>query len=108
MGLVAAASGTQTAAVGTEHQLSTQTGAGIYVLVVDTNNMAAGDALTLKIKTMAIGSGVTRLAYTLTYADLQAEPVKYSVPVPSNNSITVSLTQTAGTSRSFPWSLLRA
>lgn len=108
MGLVAAASGTQAAVVGTEHQLSAQTGAGIYVLVVDANNMAAGDALTLKIKTMAIGSGETRLAYTLTYLDLQAEPVKYSVPVPANNSITVTLTQTAGTSRAFPWSLLRA
>jgi len=111
MGLVAAASGTQTAQIGTEHQLTIQTGVGtvgIYVLVVDTNNMAAGDSLTLKIKTMAIGSGTTRLAYTLTYTDLQAEPVKYSVPVPVNNSITVTLTQTAGTARTFPWSLLRA
>lgn len=108
MGLVAAASGTQVAAVGTEHELATNTTTGIFVLVVDTNAMAAGDSLTLKIKTMAVGSGVTRLAYTLTYSDLQAEPVKYSVPVPSNNSITVTLTQTAGTARTFPWSLLRA
>lgn len=108
MGLVAAASGTQSAAVGTEHELATSTTTGIFVLVVDTNNLAAGDALTLKIKTMAIGSGATRLAYTLTFADLQSEPVKYSVPVPSNNSITVTLTQTAGTARTFPWSLLRA
>jgi hypothetical protein len=111
MGLVAAASGTQIAQIGTEHQLSIQTGVGtvgIYVLVVDTNNMAAGDALTLRIKTKAIGGGTLRLAYTMTYADLQAEPNKYSVPVPSNNEIVASLEQTAGTARSFPWSLLRA
>lgn len=108
MGLVAAASGTQVASVGTEHQLSIQTGVGIYVLVVDANNMAAGDALTLKIKTKAIGGGESRLAYVMTYADLQAEPNKYSVPVPINNEIVATLTQTAGTSRSFPWSLLRA
>lgn len=108
MGLVAAASGTQTAQINTEHQLATSITTGIFVLVVDTNNMASGDALTLRIKTMAIGSGVTRLAYTMIFADLQAEPVKYSVPVPSNNSITVTLQQTAGTARTFPWSLLRA
>lgn len=108
MGLVAAASGTQSAAVGTEHELATTATVGIFVLVVDTNAMAAGDSLTLKIKTMAIGSGATRLAYTMAFTDLQAEPVKYSVPVPSNNSITVTLTQTAGIARAFPWSLLRA
>lgn len=108
MGLVAAASGTQTAQIGTEHQLSLQTGVGIYVLVVDTNNMAAGDSLTLKIKTKAIGGGNSRLAYAMTYADLQAEPNKYSVPVPINNEVVVTLTQTAGTARTFPWSLLRA
>jgi len=111
MGLVAAASGTQTAQIGTEHQLSLHTGVGtvgIYVLVVDTNNMAAGDNLTLKIKTKAIGGGNSRLAYTMTYSDLQAEPNKYSVPVPVNNEIVVTLTQTAGVARTFPWSLLRA
>jgi|GEM_PF-1631006 len=111
MGLVAAASGTQTAQIGTEHQLSLQTGVGtvgIYVLVVDTDNMAAGDSLTLRIKTKAIGGGESRLAYTMTYTDLQAEPNKYSVPVPVNNEITVTLQQTAGTSRDYPWSLLRA
>ena len=110
MGLVAAASGTQTAAVGTEHQLSTQTGAGIYVLVVDTNNMAAGDSITLKIKTRAIGGGELRVAEgtVKTFTGIQSEQNKYSIPVPSNNEIAVFLTQTAGTARAYPWSLLRA
>ena len=110
MGLVAAASGTQTAAIGTEHQLTSQTGAGVYVLVVDTNNMAAGDSLTLKIKTRAVGGEELRVAEgtTQTFANLQSEPNKYSIPVPSNNEIAAFLTQTAGTARAFPWSLLRA
>jgi len=110
MGLVAVASGTQTAQIGTEHQLSTQTGAGIYVLVVDANNMAAGDSLTLKIKTRAVGGGELRVAEGTikTFTDLQSEPHKYSIPVPSNNEIAAFLTQTAGIARTFPWSLLRA
>lgn len=109
MGLVAVASGTQAAVISTEHDLVVNnTTTGIFVLVVDANAMESGDGLTLKIKTMAIAGGSTRLAYTLTYADAQTEPVKYSVPVPSNNSISVTLTQTTGTGRSYPWSLLRA
>jgi len=108
MGLQAAASGTQTAEIGTEHQLTSQTGVGVYVLVIDTNNMASGDALTLKIKTRANSGGELRLAYTLSYSDVQDEPNKYSVPVPINSEIVATLTQTAGTSRDFPWSLLRA
>lgn len=108
MGLVAAASGTHTAEIANEHLLATNTTSGVFVLVVDTNNMAEGDELTLRIKTMAVGSGSIRLAYTMEFTGLQAEPVKYSVPVPSNNSITCTLEQTAGTARTFPWSLLRA
>lgn len=110
MGITAAAGGTQTVVIGTDHQLTAQTGIGIYVLVVDTNNMAAGDSLTLKIKTRAVGGGELRVAEATikTFTDLQAEPHKYSIPVPSNNEIAVFLTQTAGTARTFPWSLLRA
>lgn len=108
MGLVAVASGSQIAEIANEHLLSTNTTSGIFVLVVDTNNMTEGDELTLRIKTMAIGSGSARLAYKMEFTGLQGEPVKYSVPVPSNNSITCTLEQTAGTARTFPWSLLRA
>ncbi len=112
MGLVAATSGTQITAIGTEHQLTAQTGAGIYVLVVDTNNMAAGDSLTLKIKTRAIGGGELRVAEgtVMTFSGAQSEPNKYSIPVPSNNEIAAFLTQAAGTPPvgGFPWSLLRA
>lgn len=109
MGLVAAASGSLTAQVNTEHSLTQQTNkVGIYVLLVDTGNMAAGDSLTLKIKTMRSGGDQVKTAYAYTYTDAQTEPQKYSVPVPVDTEIICTLEQTAGTGRVYPWKLLRA
>jgi len=108
MALVSAANNIQTAVIGTEHSLTQQTGIGIYVLVVDTTEMLAGDTLVLRIKTICRSGGTSNTAYTMTFSDAQAEPNKYSIPVPINLEIICTLHQTAGTGRSFPWSLLRA
>lgn len=108
MGLTAADSGSQTATISTEHSLTQQTGIGIYVLLVDTNAMAAGDTLTLRIKTKRSTGDTVRTAYSYSFSDAQAEPNKYSVPVPSDTEIICTLTQTAGIGRAYPWKLLRA
>lgn len=108
MANVSAAKGSQTATINTEHSLTQQTGIGIYVLVVDTANMQSGDSLVVRIKTKYGAGGTSRVAYTLAHADTQAEPNKYSVPVPVDTEIICTLEQTAGTGRVFPWNLLRA
>lgn len=108
MAIVAAASGSQAATIGTEHSLSQQTGVGIYVLLVDTSAMQAGDALTLKLKTKRSAGDSSVVAYSYSYNDAQTEPNKYSVPVPVDTEIICTLTQTAGTGRTYPWKLLRA
>lgn len=108
MGLIAAANGSQTATINTEHSLSQQTGIGIYVLLVNTAAMASGDALTLKIKTKRSTGDAIQTAYVYSFTDAQTEPHKYSVPVPVDTEIVCTLTQTAGTGRAFPWKLLRA
>lgn len=106
MALNAVASGTQTAVISTEHTLSTQTTAKTYVLVVDTGAMVLGDVLELRIKTIALTAGTERVAYYAIYAQPQATPIKYSVPVPADISCAATLKQTAGTGRNFPWKLL--
>lgn len=108
MGLVSAANGSQTATINTEHSLTQQTGIGIYVLLVNTSVMQAGDSLTLRIKTKRSVGDSSVTAYTYTFSDVQAEPHKYSVPVPVDTEIICTLQQTAGTGRVFPWKLLRA
>jgi len=107
MGVQSVANGTQTAAVGSEHDLSTQTGVGVYVLVVDTTNMASGDTLELRVKTKNQAGEAAVESYVDSYSDAQTSPQKYTVPVPVDTEITVTLKQTAGTARDFPWNLLR-
>jgi len=106
MALAVVSSGTQSATLDTEHTLDNDTTGKTYVLVVDTNAMASGDITILRIKTKVLSGGTLRLAYSATYAHVQGDPIKYSVPVPANIEIEVSLEQTDGTGRSYPWALL--
>lgn len=108
MGLVSAAQGSQPAAIDTEHSLTQQTGIGIYVLVVDTSALQAGDIVEIRIKTKCVASGTVKVAYVNTFSDEQVDPHKYTVPVPVDSQIACTVKQTAGTGRTFPWNLLRA
>lgn len=109
MAVESVASGTQTATIDTEHTLTTQTAAGVYVLVVDTNNMVNGDVVILRIKTKVLSGGTTRLAYPAYYAHAQSDKNKYSVPVPipASREIVATLEQTDGTGRAYPWEMLK-
>jgi hypothetical protein len=107
MGLVSSASGSQLSVINTEHSLSQKTGIGIYVLVVDTSAMEAGDTVEVRIKTKCISSGTVKIAYLDIYSDVQDEPHKYSVPVPVDLEIICTIKQTTGTGKTFPWNLLR-
>lgn len=106
MAVTSAGSGTQTATIDTEHTLDTETTAGVYVLVVDMSNLAAGDVVTLKLKTKYASGGTSRLAFQATYANAQGEPNKYSPPIPVDTEIVCTLEQTDGTGRDFYWNLL--
>lgn len=77
-----------------------------FVLCVDTNAMLAGDTIELRIYTATLTAANERLAYYAIYSNVQAHPLKYSVPVPANISIKATLGQTTGTARAFPWSML--
>jgi hypothetical protein len=101
-------SGTQSATVGTEHSLATITTSRVLVLTVDAVNMANGDALELRVKTRVLSGGTNRLAYMASYANVQADPVKISVPVVSMHSCEFTLKQTAGTGRGYDWSVVSA
>ena len=107
MSILSVGSDTQTATIDTEHTLDTETTAGVYVLVVDMANLVAGDIVTLRIKTKYASGGTSRLAFSATYANAQAEPNKYSPPIPVDTEIVCTLEQTDGTGRDFPWNLLK-
>lgn len=106
MALQELAGGTQTAVVTTEHTLATLTNSKTMVLVVDTVNLVNGDIVELRLKTKARAGGTSRLAYFASYANLQSEIIKYSIPVPANVELVATLKQTLGTARDFVWAIL--
>lgn len=97
------ANNTQTATIGTKHQLYTSNAANTYALLVDTSSMNLGDVLELYIDVACEPGGTHLQAYFVTYAHTQADPAKLSVPVLAPYGATFSLKQTAGTGRVFKW-----
>jgi hypothetical protein len=107
MAVTSVGSGSQSATLDTEHTLDTETTAGVYVLVVDMNNLADGDVVILRIKTKAKTGSTSRLAYQSTFSNAQTEVNKYSPAIPVDTEIICTLEQTDGTGRSFDWNLLK-
>ena len=98
---------TQTAVVDTEHTLDTETDPGVYILVVDLNELTYGDTVILRIKTKNQTGSTSRLAYEATFSNAQAEMNKYSPAIPVDTEIICTLEQTDGTGRDFDWNLLK-
>lgn len=109
MALTVVDDGTQNATVGVEHTLTTLEGGKTYTLHVDTAAMSHGsgtaDELELRIKTNVLSEGTERVTYLATFVGAQDIPIKISIPVPVPHDGTVTLKQTAGTGRDFPWSV---
>lgn len=107
MAVESVGSGTQTATLSSEHTLDTETTAGVYVLVVDTSNMANGDIVTFRLYSKYASGGTSRIAFSANYAHAQTEPNKYSPPIPIDTELVCTLEQTDGTGRDYYWSLLK-
>lgn len=113
MAVTAHASGTQSATVGTEHFLTSPNVAGTFTLHVDKVNMVAGDILELRVYQMILTGGTQRVAYVQRYEGAQPTDDLIAISVPISNELTdtnslrFSLTQVKGTSRNFPWKVLK-
>lgn len=113
MAVTAQSSGTQTATISTEHTLLDVAVAGTFTLHVDTNAMAAGDTLELRIYQIVLTGGTRRVAYFTRYIDAQPadDLIKISVPISNEltdaGSLRFTLKQTTGTGRAYPWKVLK-
>ena len=113
MTVSAHASGTQTATVTTEHFLTSPAVVGTFTLHVDLVNMVAGDAVELRVYQMVLTGGAQRVAYMAAYQDAQPTDGLIAISVPISNELTdanalrFSLKQTRGSSRDFPWKVLK-
>lgn len=93
-----------------EHTLNTttpETTAGIYQAVIDINAMASLDVLEIRIKEKAISGGTQRTVFTGTVANApSSDDVAWVSPsLILLNGWDVTIKQTAGTARAYPWSI---
>jgi len=113
MAVTAQGSGTQAATVTTEHTLLDVAVAGTFTLHVDTVNMVALDTLELRVYQMVLTAGTRRVAYYARYDGAQPTDDLIKVSVPISNELTdagalrFTLKQTTGTSRNFPYKILK-
>lgn len=109
MALVESQSGSQAATVGTTHTLGSEEATdGYYQLVGDVSVMQAGDVLELWAELKVKTGGTARVVAFASFRDVQTEAATFSVPIPNIYGLTFKLKQTAGTGRTYDWSILRA
>lgn len=108
MAITEYASGSQTATITTEHALvSNSTDDGIYQIFIDCNAMVAGDTTEFTVKEKARSTDSQRVVFRATLSGAQAEPLWVSPSLILLHGWDVTLKQTAGTGRAYPWSVRR-
>lgn len=108
MAVTSVGSGSQViSALDTEYTLDTETGAGVYVLVVDCNVLANGDTVILRMYTKAKTGSTSRIAYEASFSDVQGNPNKYSPAIPIDTELVCKIEQIDGSTRTFDWNLLK-
>lgn len=111
--VTAYASGTQTTVVGTEHFLSSPNVPGIFVFHIDLAPMLAGDVVELRVYQIVLTGGTTKPVFFQSYQGVQSpdDLIKLSDQIANEltdtNSLRFSIKQTFGSTRNFPWKLLK-
>ena len=115
MAITEYATGTRTAGTPPEASFTalgsaTSTDDGVYQVFVDVAAMTGGatpDTLEIQITEKTISGGTERLILEAVLVGVQDEPVWVSPSLILMHGWSVSLKQTTGTARSFPWSIRR-
>ncbi len=86
---------------------------GVFTMHMDTNLLAAGDVIELRIYQMILTGGTQRVAYYARFDGAQAtdDKIKISVPIANEltdaNALRFSILQTKGVARALPWKVLQ-
>jgi len=106
MALTVTNSGTLTSS-GSEQTLgASRTDGKTYVLQVDLNNMAAGDAVEIRVKAKVLTGSTERTLYRANYAGAQPYAVVQTPPIAAPYSVTFTLKTLVGTNRDYDYALM--
>lgn len=78
---------------------------GVFQLFLDANAMANGDVLEIQLLEKAISSSTAYVVWEATMANVQDEPIFVSPALTLLHGWTFQIKQSAGSARSFPWSI---
>jgi len=100
-----------TTADGTAQTLASSAGlssGGIFVLIVETVNMAAGDVLELRLYT-SVNTANDRQCAFASFSNAQSDVATLAMPVPveAGGRFKATLKQAAGTNRSYQWKIVQ-
>lgn len=101
-------SGSQTATITTEHTLATVTAAKNLQAAIDVSAMVGGttpDITEFRIYGKARTSDTERLICVRSLQGVQTENLWISVPLMSPHHYKLTLKQTQGTGRAYPWAI---
>lgn len=113
MAPTAQGNGTTAQVVGTELTLLDIAIPGTFTAHVDFTLMAAGDVVELRWYSMILTGGTRRQTYLHRRVDVQIADDLVAISVPISNDLTdagalrFTILQRAGTTRAFPWKVLR-
>lgn len=92
---------------GTEQTVYATTSAGTWQALIDMTNLAAGDVVEIRQYTKTLAANAYVVEYLRTYRNAQSEPAVRFPACPSPESFKITLKQTAGTNRVFPWAVVQ-
>jgi hypothetical protein len=101
--------GTQTATINTEHTLYGANTAGVYQAWIDLSNLAAGDAVELRVYKILKTGGTPKVVHYVYIAGAQpaddavARTEGFTNGLTDTNSLQFTLKQLYGTGRAFDW-----
>ncbi len=104
-------SGSQTATISTEHTLATVTDAGVYQPAIDVAAMLGGttpDLVEIRLYGKARSGDTERLIKVWSLIGVQSEALWMGPPLLSPHHYKLTLKQTQGTGRAFPWAIYNA
>lgn len=107
--MIVVATGTlSTASIPNEYTLADLTAPATYVALIDLSAMLLNDVVALQIYAAAKSGGTPKSTYYQQFFNAQTTGniVAISLPVPSPFEWKLTLNQTAGSTRSFPWSVV--
>ena len=81
---------------------------GAFQLAVNLTNLARGDTVILQLKAKFASAGTAVVVWEIPISNAQTEPGFYSPTLMHVHGFTYGIKQTAGTARSFEWSILKA